>query len=110
MVRQPGYQRAVSGEWQRLRGRVVRLAFAALVVLPLVAGAHFHGFAPDAARSCGLCAVVKHAPAMAAPALAALPSVLHAGRVAEAPPPPLGTGKGWRSTGRAPPALSSVQT
>lgn len=88
-----------------LMRRVAQLLLAILLLAPLVAGAHVHGFGHDASPTCSVCTIAKHAPAVVGPAAAtalvvyrplALPALrLEAGCA----------GGCLRPSGRAPPFL-----
>ena len=89
--------------------RVAQLALAVVLVAPLLAGAHVHGFGHDASPACSVCTIAKHAPAVVGPIIVTA-SVTY--RPLALPAPPLETvraGRCWRPSGRAPPSILAGQ-
>jgi hypothetical protein len=95
-----------------MRQRATRFAgallmVAALLIVPVVAGAHRHGDVA-AARSCATCVAAHHSPAIVVPAIATATAILAALALALpsriAPPQPHRLSR----SGRAPPSPAPV--
>ena len=89
--------------------RVAQIALAVLVLAPLLAGAHVHGFDRDASPACSVCTVAKHAPAVVAPVVSAVTIAYRPVTAAVIPAVRPCIGRCWRPAGRAPPSVLSSQ-
>ena len=86
-----------------LMRRLAQLALAVMLLAPLLAGAHVHGFGHDASPACSVCTIAKHAPAVVGP-IVATATVVYRPLALPAPPlQPDRVGRCWRPSGRAPP-------
>jgi hypothetical protein len=92
---------------QRLMRRLAQIALALVLLAPVVAGTHVHGFGTEASPACGVCTVAKHAPGVVGESISVATSVLSTQRIVPTPADPVVSGQCWRPGGRAPPASSS---
>jgi hypothetical protein len=97
------------GRPHRLLRRLAQLALTVLLLAPLVAGAHVHGFGTEASPACGVCTVAKHAPAVVGPTVLAAAITYRTLATVHVPLAPSCAGRCWRPAGRAPPAAPSRQ-
>jgi hypothetical protein len=86
-----------------LMRRVAQLVLAVLLLAPLLAGAHVHGFGHDASPACSVCTIAKHAPAVVGTPVATAPIVYRPLALAALPLEARCVGRCWRPSGRAPP-------
>lgn len=98
------------GRPHRLMRHTAQLVLALVLLAPVVAAAHVHGFgAETASAACSVCTVAKHAPAVVAAGTLVAGTAPQVHVASSVLPAPARTGRCWRPAGRAPPAVSSRQ-